>query len=153
LEVPGPFICHVGPDDGFRGVLGTFLAATKNTLSVAMYDFDAKYIEQALVENVLAEDVSVKLNWDTSIARVGEPELMERVAEKLGGHLDAEVVESGSGHRFETSYHEKVAVRDSKAIWLSSGNWTVKSQPDIDPIGNPDSAVGMYGDYTANGTS
>ena len=32
---------------------------------------------------------------------------------------------------FKTSYHTKVAVRDGKAFWLSSGNWTRTSQPDV----------------------
>ena len=36
---------------------------------------------------------------------------------------------------FPTAYHIKVALRDSNAIWLSSGNWQSSNQPDIDPFG------------------
>ena len=50
----------------------------------------------------------------------------------------------GGSRRFASAYHEKVAVRDSKAFWLSSGNWSSRSQPDIDPIGTPSQARGMY---------
>lgn len=39
---------------------------------------------------------------------------------------------------------EKVAVRDLSSFWLSSGNWSLRSQPNIDPIGDPASAAGMY---------
>ena len=37
-----------------------------------------------------------------------------------------------------SSYHIKVAVRDGKAFWLSSGNWQSSNQPAADPLGeNP----------------
>src|ERR1041384_7087142 len=32
---------------------------------------------------------------------------------------------------FPTAYHIKVAVRDSSAFWLSSGNWNVSNQPNF----------------------
>jgi hypothetical protein len=35
-------------------------------------------------------------------------------------------------------------VRDSSSFWLSSGNWSKRSQPNIDPIGKPAEAKGMY---------
>src|SRR5262249_14177230 len=38
---------------------------------------------------------------------------------------------------FPNAYHIKVAVRDSTAFWLSSGNWNNSNQPDIDPLTNP----------------
>ena len=44
-----------------------------------------------------------------------------------------------------SAYHEKVVVRDSKAFWLSSGNWSLRSQPNIDPVNDPPSAKGMFG--------
>src|SRR5262249_31911417 len=34
---------------------------------------------------------------------------------------------------FPTSYHIKVAVKDSKVTWLSSGNWNTSNQPNVDP--------------------
>jgi phosphatidylserine/phosphatidylglycerophosphate/cardiolipin synthase-like enzyme len=34
-----------------------------------------------------------------------------------------------------------VAVRDSTAFWLSSGNWNTSNQPDIDPLTNPTAAA------------
>jgi phosphatidylserine/phosphatidylglycerophosphate/cardiolipin synthase-like enzyme len=35
---------------------------------------------------------------------------------------------------YPSAYHIKVAVRDSSAFWLSSGNFNNSNQPDIDPI-------------------
>ncbi len=45
---------------------------------------------------------------------------------------------SGQGHdapaqAFPTSYHIKVAVKDSETFWLSSGNWNTSNQPKVDP--------------------
>lgn len=40
---------------------------------------------------------------------------------------------------FASAYHIKVAVRDGRAVWLSSGNWQSSNQPNIKPLGsNPD---------------
>src|SRR5262249_15882443 len=33
-----------------------------------------------------------------------------------------------------SAYHIKVAVRDGKAVWLSSGNWQSSNQPDVHPF-------------------
>src|SRR6202012_5407225 len=38
---------------------------------------------------------------------------------------------------FPNAYHIKVAVRDPKAFWLSSGNWNNSNQPDIEPVHTP----------------
>jgi phosphatidylserine/phosphatidylglycerophosphate/cardiolipin synthase-like enzyme len=35
-----------------------------------------------------------------------------------------------------SAYHIKVAVRDGKAVWLSSGNWQSSNQPDVHPFGD-----------------
>ena len=42
---------------------------------------------------------------------------------------------------FPSAYHIKVAVRDSAAFWLSSGNWNTTNQPDIDPLTDPAGAA------------
>jgi phosphatidylserine/phosphatidylglycerophosphate/cardiolipin synthase-like enzyme len=38
---------------------------------------------------------------------------------------------------YPTAYHIKVAVRDSSAVWISSGNWNNSNQPDFDPVNDP----------------
>jgi hypothetical protein len=142
LEVARPIACHVGPDAGWP-TLEPFLAATRKTLSVAMYDFNADYIATSLIDLVLRNDVALRLTWDDSMT-AAETAIRKQLRTKLKQHLDGGIVQCGSGRRFASAYHEKVAVRDSKAFWLSSGNWSKRSQPDLDPIRDPADAKGMY---------
>ena len=136
------FLCHVGPDAGWP-VLKKFLEGTRDTLSVAMYDFNAEWVATTFIEVVQNSDVKVTLTWDDGMTG-DEPAIRRRIKRELGESLDAWVVECGGSKRFQSAYHEKVAVRDSKSFWLSSGNWSNRSQPEIDPIADPQSARGMY---------
>ena len=146
ITVSKPPLCHVGPDAGWP-VLQPFLSAARHTLSVAIYDFNAAYIATALVESGRAHDLDITMNWDDTPPAPPEPETIKKVRTQLRPRFHDLIVKTGSGRRFANSYHEKVAVRDSSAFWLSSGNWTKRSQPDIDPIKDPASGVGMYGKY------
>jgi hypothetical protein len=142
FDVSKPMVCHVGPDAGWP-VLQPFLEATKSTLSVAMYDFNADYIATAFIDMVRSNNVQVVLTWD-DVMSAPEEKIRKKLRTKLKDNLDGWIVKCGNNHRFASAYHEKVAVRDHNSFWLSSGNWSPRSQPDIDPIGDPDSARGMY---------
>jgi phosphatidylserine/phosphatidylglycerophosphate/cardiolipin synthase-like enzyme len=39
--------------------------------------------------------------------------------------------------QWASAYHIKVAVRDGKTFWLSSGNWQSSNQPDVKPFADP----------------
>lgn len=142
FEVHRPIMCHVGPDAGWP-TLRPFLEATEKTLSVAMYDFNADYIAKTFIETVSGKDVNAILTWDDSMT-APETAIRAKLKVALKEGLDGWIVKCGANYRFASAYHEKVAVRDSSAFWLSSGNWSLRSQPDIDPIANPKSAKGMY---------
>lgn len=142
FEISTPMLCHVGPDAGWP-VLQPFLEATKHTLSVAMYDFNADYIAKTFIDTIRENKVATVLTWDDSMT-APETKIRARLKRSLAQLLDGWIVQCGNGYRFASAYHEKVAVRDSSAFWLSSGNWSLKSQPDIDPIGDPATARGMY---------
>jgi phosphatidylserine/phosphatidylglycerophosphate/cardiolipin synthase-like enzyme len=146
VTITVPVCCHAGPDAGWP-VLREFLAAARRRLSVAIYDFNATYIAKALVTVVEANDIDVKLNWDNSPPLTHEGATIDEVRVALGDKFADVVIPTGAGRRFANSYHEKVVVRDSSAFWLSSGNWTLRSQPDIDPLTTPSSGRGMYGKY------
>lgn len=142
FTVSSPILCHVGPDAGWP-VLKPFIEATEKTLSVAMYDFNADYIAKAFIDTVRNSEIETVLTWDNGMT---EPEtrIRTKIRRSLKDHLDGWIVQCGNGYRFANAYHEKVAVRDSSSFWLSSGNWSLRSQPDIDPVGDPASARGMY---------
>jgi hypothetical protein len=141
-ELEQPIVCHVGPDAGWS-TLQPFLEATQDKLTVAMYDFNADYIATPLIALVLKNKIEMKLTWDDSMS-AEETAIRKRLRKKLEGRLEGGIVLCGGGRRFASAYHEKVAVRDSSAFWLSSGNWSRRSQPDIDPIGEPADRKGMY---------
>jgi hypothetical protein len=141
FKVSTAMLCHVGPDAGWP-VLQPFIEATKKTLSVAMYDFNADYIAKTFIETM--RNKKTVLTWDDGMT-APETKIRTKLRKMLKKRLDGWIVRCGGRRRFASAYHEKVAVRDSSAFWLSSGNWSLRSQPEIDPIGDPASAKGMYG--------
>jgi phosphatidylserine/phosphatidylglycerophosphate/cardiolipin synthase-like enzyme len=142
FTVAKPLLCHVGPDAGWP-VLKPFLEGTKKTLSVAMYDFNADYIAKTFMDAVLHTKLQVTLTWDNGMT-APETQIEKQLQTKLKNQLDLSIIQCGANQRFATAYHEKVAVRDASSFWLSSGNWSLRSQPNIDPIGDPADAAGMY---------
>ncbi len=52
-----------------------------------------------------------------------ETEIRGQLRQRLKNRLDGAIIQCGSGRRFASAYHEKVAVRDHASFWLSSGNW------------------------------
>lgn len=137
-----PIVCHAGPDAGWS-TLRPFLEATQNKLTVAMYDFNADYIAAPLIALVLKNQIAMKLTWDDSMT-AEETAIRKKLRKQLEGRLEGAIVLCGAERRFASAYHEKVAVRDSSAFWLSSGNWSRRSQPDIDPLADPADRKGMY---------
>jgi hypothetical protein len=137
-----PLLCHAGPDTGWI-VLRDFIATSRRSLSAAMYDFNADYIERTLAETAETHNFSITLTLDNGLLD-DERAIHERLRERLAASYDAEIVICSKKGRFPSAYHEKVVVRDEESLWLSSGNWSRRSQPDIDPIGDPASAGGMF---------
>ena len=128
-------LCHASPDAGWAN-LKKFFAGVKKTLTVAMYDFSAPYIYEAIDGVMQKADGPFILNLD----RKSNP--------KRKGEMTEDQVESGFrksledkfeystaavGTLFPNAYHIKVAVRDGNAFWQSSGNWQKSNQPEEDP--------------------
>jgi phosphatidylserine/phosphatidylglycerophosphate/cardiolipin synthase-like enzyme len=143
FDVERPLLCHVGPDSGWV-VLRDFVGQTRESVTAAIYDFSGDHIANTLIDASRAHGFPIKLAIDDGINETEELPIQRRLKRRLQDNYDAEIVMCRSGARFPTAYHEKVAVRDGRSFWLSSGNWTRSSQPEIDPIGNPDEASGMY---------
>jgi hypothetical protein len=141
-------ICHVSPENGWAE-LEKFLGRTKNRLTVGMFDFGARHILDALKDAV--EPASRKLNL---VIQKGESvgkgtkkfDLKDaKVVQELRDALDDRFKQSwaalGRNGLFSNSYHIKVAVRDGKEFWLSSGNWQSSNQPDLEALGLSTRAV------------
>jgi hypothetical protein len=123
-------LCHIGPDAGWT-VLREFLAGPSERLSVSMYELTAEHIIEALTELSTNDDLSMEMvlqeNGD-------EAETVESLQHAWAQRLTyAPAVLSGPNRIFANSYHTKVAVRDGKQFWLSSGNWSPHSQPVVGP--------------------
>jgi phosphatidylserine/phosphatidylglycerophosphate/cardiolipin synthase-like enzyme len=122
--------CHVGPDAGWAA-LQPFLEAAQSTLTVAIYDFYAPYIIDVIT--ALGYNPAAALNLIVD-ARDRDEHIDDTLRQAWAERLDyAPASTSGPGRLFKSAYHTKVAVRDSAAFWLSSGNWTPTSQPVIAP--------------------
>jgi hypothetical protein len=142
-------VCHSSPDAGWRN-LKQFLSRTEENLTATMYEFNAGYIFQALLDS-LASPRKLNLILDGgSSAEVPSPSrgdvskdhVREGLNEALRERLTfawAAVADDGKTTKsfFPSAYHIKVAVRDSKSMWLSSGNWKRSGQPEIDPFDPP----------------
>ena len=135
-------VCHVSPDAGWP-TLSEFVSATRTQLKVSMYDFTSKHILD-LFSNKLGKK-KVQLTLDDPPANPSEDQLdpetvasLEQSVQKLG-FAWALVRSSPEADTwiFPSAYHIKVMVRDSEAVWLSSGNLNNSNQPEMDPFGDP----------------
>lgn len=132
----GRILCHVSPDAGWA-TLQPFLEGARERLTVAMYDFYATHIVDALAALGNARpDLRLELILQTDPSK--EDEVIQRLRNAWQDRLDyTPAVVSGPRRVFANSYHTKVTVRDGEAFWLSSGNWSPTSQPLIPPGPQP----------------
>jgi hypothetical protein len=132
-------LLHVSPEQGWAQ-LKSFLQKIDRELVVGIYEFTAPHIEKALLDGLDSPD-KLTLTLDSPPAKATR----EQTVEETQGHLSSKLKRrlsfawalSGLGHdapamAFPTAYHIKVAVKDAKSFWLSSGNWNSSNQPDVD---------------------
>jgi hypothetical protein len=136
--------CHASPDAGWP-TLRDFLSSTQTKLTVGMYDFTSAHILKQL-ENDLMGAKTLVLTLDhpaiNPTADQSDWESMKTLKTQLGSSIRSAwaLVRSNPAvvrWIYPTAYHIKVAVRDGRAIWLSSGNWNNSNQPEMDPINHP----------------
>jgi hypothetical protein len=134
-------VLHVSPEQGWTQLQNFFRGIAKD-LVVGMYEFTAPHIESALIEALGSLD-KLTLTLDSPPE---PPNKREQTVETTRNDLAAALKQrlsfawalAGLGHEapaqtFPTSYHIKVAVKDGKVFWLSSGNWNTSNQPQVDP--------------------
>jgi hypothetical protein len=140
-------IC-VSPEAGW-GELETFLAATKERLTVAMYQFTAPHIFEAVRKAVTPAGRTFELVLHPrpeKPPRAGvkahdlneEDDVLAPLAKKMKGRFTMSwATLTSKAHPdglWASAYHIKVAVRDGATTWLSSGNWQSSNQPDVHPF-------------------
>jgi phosphatidylserine/phosphatidylglycerophosphate/cardiolipin synthase-like enzyme len=143
--VGGPItlLCHASPDAGWP-TLEKFFAGIRKTLTVAMYDFGAKHIVQAIEAAMDKTKGDFVLNLDRKSNPKRDGEFTEeQVVQQFKKALKDRFVSSTAavGILYPNAYHIKVAVRDGKAFWISSGNWQGSNQPDVDAFELDDKAL------------
>jgi phospholipase D-like protein len=134
-------VLHASPEQGWTQLQDFFRAIAKD-LIVGMYEFTAPHIEGALLAAMRGSD-KLTLTLDSPPE---PPNKREQTVETTHNDLAAALKKrlsfawalAGLGREapaeaFPTSYHIKVAVKDSQALWLSSGNWNTSNQPKVDP--------------------
>lgn len=145
-------IC-VSPEAGWSE-LETFIRETTSTLTVAMYQFTAPHIFEAIESAVTPggrkfelilhpvpekpAKSGVKAN-DLDEEEDVIPPLEKEMKKRFEQTWATLVSKKNPDGLFASAYHIKVAVRDSATFWLSSGNWQSSNQPDVHPfVDHPD---------------
>jgi hypothetical protein len=137
-------ICHVSPDCGWS-VLKPFLERTEREVRLGMYDFTAPHIYRTARSLLKDGDIEWRQTLGPKESLPGEDDVDSTKANDLP---EQKIVDGlrrvtrdrflsafahvGAGQTFASAYHIKLAVRDRKSFWLSSGNWQSSNQPDID---------------------
>lgn len=140
-------IC-VSPEAGWSE-LESFIGDTTSTLTVAMYQFTAPHIFEAieaavtppgrkfeLILHPVPEKPAksgVKAN-DLDEEKDVIPPLEQKMKKRFEQTWATLVSKKNPDGLFASAYHIKVAVRDSSVFWLSSGNWQSSNQPDVHPF-------------------
>jgi hypothetical protein len=146
-------IC-VSPEAGWSE-LETFLAGVQSRLTVGMYQFTAPHIFRAVRDAMAPTDRTLSLvlhpapeppaKFGVKAQDLPEPAILAELAGAMGGRFRlswATVVSRGRPDGlWASAYHIKVAVRDGRSFWLSSGNWQSSNQPPVRPFGEAADAL------------
>lgn len=135
---PITILACASPDAGFT-VLAEFLEATKRSLTVALYDFTSGDILRTLTGVIGRRRLPFKMVLDhpslNATANQSDGQTVQAIGKaERGAAVMWALTETDPDTTkwiFPTAYHIKVAVRDSSAVWLSSGNWNVSNQPNL----------------------
>lgn len=148
-------LVHVSPEQGWP-VLDDFLQQTNTKLTVGMYDFGAPHIVDAIATRLETKSANLELviqygssvGTGTKAGDTDDAETVRTLKGALGSNFEMQWANVGqSGSLWASAYHIKVAVRDSRAFWLSSGNWQSSNQPPDAPPVDDASAKALLTNY------
>lgn len=143
-------ICHASPDAGWP-ILSAFLGRIEQTLSVGLYDFTSAHILAAVDRTLAGGEAGRRMSLvlDHPRRNPTADQTDEQTEQDLRGRLGDNLSFAWAPVRaspevrewmFPSAYHIKVAVRDSREFWLSSGNWNNSNQPEAAPVEDPEPA-------------
>lgn len=149
-------IC-VSPEAGWSE-LKEFLGGVKKRLTVAMYQFTAPHIVEAVQQAVKPAGRALKLVMHPVPEKppakgvkandLPEEKTFDELADLLKDRFQLAWATLGKGGLWASAYHIKVAVRDGETMWTSSGNWQSSNQPCVDPFSaDPKLPVGFQRKY------
>ena len=135
---PMTILACTSPDAGFT-VLAEFLEAASSRLTVGLYDFTSGDILRTLTGVIAKRHLPYTMVLDHPALNATANQSDEQTVQAIGkADRKAAVMwaltetdPDTSKWIFPSAYHIKVAVRDSNAFWLSSGNWNVSNQPNL----------------------
>jgi hypothetical protein len=151
VEEDMKFTICVSPDAGWSE-LRAFRAGTQERLTVAMYQFTAPHKLEAVHRAVEPEGLRRELVLHPRPeppAKSGikahdlseEEQVITPLRAAMGDRFPMSwatlTSKANPEGRWASAYHIKVAVRDGKAFWLSSGNWQSSNQPKVDTFADP----------------
>ena len=129
----------VSPDSALA-TLEDFLAGTKKSLTIGMYDFTSGTILKDF-EGILKSPKTLQMVLDNALPPnptrdQTDPVTVGDLRQSLGARAKIAwaLVRSNqfaSAWMFPFAYHIKVIVRDSTSFWLSSGNLNNSNQPNL----------------------
>jgi hypothetical protein len=148
VEEPMQVTICVSPEAGW-GELENFLNGTEKRLTVAMYQFTAPHIFNAVKNSVTPGGRSFELVLHPKPESPGKSgvkandlheediisQLKQSMADRFKMSWATLVSKAHPGGLWASAYHIKVAVRDGKTFWLSSGNWQSSNQPAVHLFG------------------
>ena len=141
VEADMTVVCHASPDAGWQQ-LKAFLDTPAQHLTATIYEFNATYIRDALVDACGANGTMDFVMQFKNLAGFDNKEAQVALRADLGDRLDfawAAVASTSSVTEgfFPTAYHIKTIVKDHRRLWVSSGNWKKSGQPKVDPFDPP----------------
>ncbi|WP_417353191.1 trypsin-like peptidase domain-containing protein [Flavobacterium alkalisoli] len=116
-------IFHVSPDSGWPN-LKKFLENVEEQLTATIYEWDAEHISDILYEIISTGSRRLKMVTQ----KTGTKEAVQALKMRLGTKFEHRWASVGRGKIVPSAYHIKVASRDDKEFWLSSGNWKNSNQ-------------------------
>jgi hypothetical protein len=136
-------IAHVSPEEGWKN-LKPFLTGAQKSLTVAMYDFGAQHILEAVEQagkKITFENLTLAIQPGENVGKGTKADDLKDAAvvltlkDKLSSKFHAAWIPIGTVHGWvASSYHIKVAVKDHTSLWLSSGNWQSSNQPALEKL-------------------